>query len=325
MPYLIDGHNLIAALPDIALDDPDDEVKLVHKLRAWCAHTGRKAILYFDGGLPGGVARDLSTSQLRVIFAAAERSSADALIKAQLQRLKDARNWTVVTSDREILAAAHRRGAHTLKSQAFAAELAHISAPPPADDIKPEGLLGAELEHWLAEFSQSEEKAAPPSAGPAPSEAAAPATSQSATRGRSVSQPPRPQRAASAPAAGVPLGDLAPALKALRAAQTPPEPHPVLESDGEKPPLPDPEEVAAWLQEFPELEEPIGPPPPKPAPPRPLRPGQAKPHDITRAELAEWLHLFGADSEVETPERDEDADTMARLFGPRRAPRKKRR
>jgi S-adenosylhomocysteine hydrolase len=32
MPYMIDGHNLIGKLPDISLDDPNDEALLVQKL-----------------------------------------------------------------------------------------------------------------------------------------------------------------------------------------------------------------------------------------------------------------------------------------------------
>ncbi len=42
MPFLIDGHNVIAALRDIDLDDPDDEAKLVMKLRAWSSRVRRK-------------------------------------------------------------------------------------------------------------------------------------------------------------------------------------------------------------------------------------------------------------------------------------------
>lgn len=47
MPFLIDRHNVIAALPDIALEDPDDEARPVVKLRAW---SGREAAQrYFIG------------------------------------------------------------------------------------------------------------------------------------------------------------------------------------------------------------------------------------------------------------------------------------
>ena len=41
MHYLIDGHNLIAHLADIDLEDPNDEVKLVLMMRGWAA-AGRK-------------------------------------------------------------------------------------------------------------------------------------------------------------------------------------------------------------------------------------------------------------------------------------------
>jgi len=33
MPYLIDGHNLIAQMPGFSLSDPDDEARLVLRLR----------------------------------------------------------------------------------------------------------------------------------------------------------------------------------------------------------------------------------------------------------------------------------------------------
>ena len=70
MPFLIDGHNVIAALPDIDLEDPHDEAKLVLKLRAWTGRERRKAIVVFDGGIPGGYSRTLSTVSVRVVFAA---------------------------------------------------------------------------------------------------------------------------------------------------------------------------------------------------------------------------------------------------------------
>ena len=63
MPHLIDGHNVIAALPDIDLEDEHDEAKLVLKLRAWTGRRHRKAIVIFDGG-------DIVTADVRLIEAA---------------------------------------------------------------------------------------------------------------------------------------------------------------------------------------------------------------------------------------------------------------
>ena len=54
MPILIDGHNLIGRLPDLRLDDPDDEAKLVLRLRAYAARTRKRITVVFDQGLPGG-------------------------------------------------------------------------------------------------------------------------------------------------------------------------------------------------------------------------------------------------------------------------------
>ena len=41
MSLIIDGHNLIGILPDIQLDQPDDERRLLERLRAYRAWSGR--------------------------------------------------------------------------------------------------------------------------------------------------------------------------------------------------------------------------------------------------------------------------------------------
>jgi hypothetical protein len=87
MPFIIDGHNLIAALPDLDLSDPEDERKLVEILQGFCSRTNRRATVYFDRGVPGGE--------------------------------PEAPNWTIVSSDREVIAAARRANASVLHSDAF--------------------------------------------------------------------------------------------------------------------------------------------------------------------------------------------------------------
>jgi len=110
MPYLIDGHNLIAHLPDISLDDdPNDEARLVNKLKGFAARTRKKCTVIFDHGLPGG-SSSMSTRGVTVVFAAAQHSSADDLIKRRIGKIRDAPNWTLVSSDRAVLnhARSHR-------------------------------------------------------------------------------------------------------------------------------------------------------------------------------------------------------------------------
>jgi hypothetical protein len=89
MLLLIDGHNLISALPDITLDDPNDEAKLVEKLKSYAARTGNRCVVVFDGGIPGGLSRDLSSGRVRAVFAAAARTNADRVLRERIREAPD--------------------------------------------------------------------------------------------------------------------------------------------------------------------------------------------------------------------------------------------
>lgn len=118
MPFIIDGHNLIAALPDLDLSDPDDERKLVEMLQGFCSRTRRRATVYFDRGFPGGKPT-IKSGRVEVRFVRLPRTADDA-IRAHLLKLdKEAPNWTIVSSDREVRSAASRAGASVLHSDAF--------------------------------------------------------------------------------------------------------------------------------------------------------------------------------------------------------------
>jgi predicted RNA-binding protein with PIN domain len=89
MRYLIDGHNVIAQLPGININDPDDEAQLVMKLRGFCARTGKQVTVIFDGGIPGGFSPNLSNSQVTVRFASAEQTTADQILLNMIRRIKN--------------------------------------------------------------------------------------------------------------------------------------------------------------------------------------------------------------------------------------------
>jgi hypothetical protein len=148
MPLLIDGHNLIGKLSDLRLDDPDDEAKLVERVRRYCFRHRRRATVIFDRGLPGGTSHRLSSPQVKVIFATSD-GTADALIKARIRRAQDPVGLLVISSDRAVQAAARRRGARVIPAQEFAVELA---APEPAGapSGKPEAF--GSVEEWLEIF-----------------------------------------------------------------------------------------------------------------------------------------------------------------------------
>lgn len=138
MPHLIDGHNLIASLPDIGMDDPYKEAKLVNKLKSWAAATRKKCTIVFDRGLPGGASK-VSVSAVAVIFAADQRSDADSLIKSRISRVRDRSAFTVVSSDSDVRAFAQRNGVKVITSAAFSRELQRKSRPQAArgEEVNP--------------------------------------------------------------------------------------------------------------------------------------------------------------------------------------------
>ena len=150
MPYLIDGHNLIAQTPGIQLGAVDDEAQLIRLLQAFCTRTGSRATVYFDKGQAAAPSPP-SAGRVTARFVAAPRS-ADQAIMRHLDRLAgEARNWTVVSSDREVQQAASRAGARRLGSREFAARLLQRLARPQAE--KPSDSLSKEdVEYWERRF-----------------------------------------------------------------------------------------------------------------------------------------------------------------------------
>ena len=115
---LIDGHNLIGQLEDLSLDDPYDEAKLSMAIRRYCMRSKSKATVIFDNGLPGGVSKQLSNSDVTVIFAP-PGVQADTLLMRRARELTKT-PFTMVTSDRRILRLAFAYGIETISSPEFA-------------------------------------------------------------------------------------------------------------------------------------------------------------------------------------------------------------
>lgn len=151
MPYLIDGHNLIPKL-GLRLDSVDDEMELITILQEFCRVQRKQVQVFFDGA-PAGNA---GTRRLGAVTAHFVRlgTTADNAIRAHLKRLgKNARNWTVVSSDRQVQAEARAVFAEVVPSDTFAAMLrqARSSAPKASEDRK---LSQQEVDDWLKLFEQ---------------------------------------------------------------------------------------------------------------------------------------------------------------------------
>ncbi len=149
MNYLIDGHNLIGQIAGLNLDDPNDEAKLVEHLKRFAARRRARCTVVFDGGLPGGLSRDLSTYSVRVVFAHGG-TTADAIIIERLRKVCDPGSVVVVTADHEIIDAATRRRIRVIPPRQFAQEM---NAPARSDeDTSNPHLTPGEIAEWLALF-----------------------------------------------------------------------------------------------------------------------------------------------------------------------------
>jgi|GEM_PF-449271 len=161
MHYLIDGHNLIAQMDEIDLSDPDDEAQLILRLRQWIA-AGRKrrVTVYFDGGLPGGEARNLSGTRLRVFFASGG-GNADTMMIKKIRRVQNPPEYTLVTNDREIIDVARGRKMPHMPADEFAQgmamEAAERAEPDPAPQAEEPALSEAEVAEWLEMFGPEPE------------------------------------------------------------------------------------------------------------------------------------------------------------------------
>jgi predicted RNA-binding protein with PIN domain len=155
MPYLIDGHNLIASLPEISLQDPDDEALLVEVLAAFCSRVKKRATVYFDRGARGAQ-NPLRVGGVTIRFVKSPKTADQAIISHLNLLAGEARNWTVVSSDRAIRRAAENAGSRVLSSQEFVHQL-HPTHPPSEPPEKPSAPGSQqEISFWEDLFRQED-------------------------------------------------------------------------------------------------------------------------------------------------------------------------
>jgi predicted RNA-binding protein with PIN domain len=154
MPYLIDGHNLIPKI-GLSLDNPDDELELVRLLQDFARIKRQQVEVYFDGAPPGSAGtRKLGTVKAHFI---PRGQTADSAIRRRLGHMgKSAKNWTVVSSDREVQTTAKIHQAAFVSSENFvkAFRAALISAS--AKEAEERQMSAGEMDEWLNLFNGKE-------------------------------------------------------------------------------------------------------------------------------------------------------------------------
>ena len=155
MPYLIDGHNLIPKL-GLHLDSVDDEMELTVILQEFCRLERKQVEVFFDGApTPHAGTRKLGAVTAHFVRLGA---TADNAIRERVKSLgKSAKNWTVVSSDRQVQAEARAAQAEVISSDSFAILLKRTrnSATKSTDERK---LSKQEVEDWLKLFEERRNK-----------------------------------------------------------------------------------------------------------------------------------------------------------------------
>lgn len=150
MPYLIDGHNLIPKV-GLRLDSIDDEMQLVRILQEFARLKRQQVEVYFDGAPIGQVgARSLGTVRAHFVQLG---QTADSAIRTRLNKMgRDAKNWTVVSSDREVQSAARVNQAQFISSEEFVKMLRTASSSAPKAGTDGKKLSSTEVDEWLKLF-----------------------------------------------------------------------------------------------------------------------------------------------------------------------------
>ena len=154
MPYLIDGHNLIGKIPSLHLDDLNDEKELIQLLQNYCQQVGKEAEVYFDHSASGH-ARAQVHGRVTARFVRSGET-ADQAINRHLKRLGNAAaNWTVVSSDREVVSSARRARARILSSEQFSQEL--LEETTSSGSVDTPAISEDEIDDWLKLFGDRDD------------------------------------------------------------------------------------------------------------------------------------------------------------------------
>jgi predicted RNA-binding protein with PIN domain len=155
MPYLIDGHNLVPKIPGLSLRAIDDEKQLIRHLQMFCQRSGKTVEVFFDRA-PAGQVRTQTYGRVKAHFVRSGRTADDAIISRLRTLARSAQNWSVVSSDREVQAAARAAHAKVITSEAFA-ELLSSAAPEEGSDPGSDAELSldsSEIDAWLDLFGE---------------------------------------------------------------------------------------------------------------------------------------------------------------------------
>jgi predicted RNA-binding protein with PIN domain len=163
MRYLIDGHNLIPKIPGLSLKALDDERQLIELLQEFCRQHARRRRdvcleVFFDQA-PPGQAGTRRYGMVTAHFVRQGRTADQAILESLKRRGKQARNYTVVSSDHQVQSGAREMRAGVLSSEQFAALLsAADERRDEKEEYRPQSAPSPqEVNEWLKLFGVGDE------------------------------------------------------------------------------------------------------------------------------------------------------------------------
>ena len=152
MAYLIDGHNLIPKI-GLSLQSLDDEQQLIDLLQKFCQTRRQRVEVFFDRA-PFGEAKARQFGLVKAHFVSSQ-SSADEAIRRRLGQIgRQAANWKVVSSDRQVQSEARSRGAEVASSEEFAEMLMETLANGGSEEKNTDTQPPTDIDEWLRLFRQ---------------------------------------------------------------------------------------------------------------------------------------------------------------------------
>jgi predicted RNA-binding protein with PIN domain len=154
MSYIIDGHNLIPKIPGLSLTQLDDETRLIRLLMTFCQKKKSHVVVFFDKAAPGHQG-GRAFGAVSAIFVSDRRKADDAIHDYLVAHRREARNFTVVSSDRQVQCDATSLHARVLSTEVFADLLAgYVFSDDSIQEEAGPGLLSPEeITEWERLFA----------------------------------------------------------------------------------------------------------------------------------------------------------------------------
>lgn len=115
--FLIDGNNLIGKIKELRNCKDSSRKRLIKMLNLYFSGKGNKVTLYFDGHLEDNYL--LTAGKIEY----SGRKAADDIIRTDIERAKNPKQLTVISSDYDIINLARVCSCEIIKSEDFAQQL----------------------------------------------------------------------------------------------------------------------------------------------------------------------------------------------------------